>query len=104
MLKNAALDFVCIGEVTEMVDTSRDGHAKDLTLHLDNRDFSGVPDRIRFVCDRGVLSGDLAYDFPFIREGSRVKEKRILLEEGLLSGKAWIRKNEGNGLFDRKPP
>jgi hypothetical protein len=78
-LELAALDFVCLEDITEKVDQSKD-------IKFDTRSsFDGATDgywvRPESVVPPIKIKRTLLYDFQFIRKGGRIKETRTLIAE-----------------------
>jgi len=74
-LENAALDFVCLEEIHEKIDLSRDFVSQ----------LSTSPERIyhseRVIMPDRWVENRYLYDFQFTRRDNKVKEQRILLQE-----------------------
>lgn len=92
-LERAALDFICLEEVSEKVDLSRDSYKNQVTqLPTSDVVSGGAPhgDRaLRF--DRSLKSGrgnTYLFDYQFTRQAGKVKENRVLLEKNGKKAKA----------------
>jgi hypothetical protein len=72
-LEKASLDFVCLEEITEKIDYSRD---KSDEVRLVG---GGIRTQIRIA--KLKEKNSYLYDYQFIRKGSNKKEKRVLLEK-----------------------
>lgn len=76
-LEKAALDFVCLEEVSERIDLFRDIVQSRLAYVWEGT-------RSRFVSRvEPVKINKYRYDYQLIRKGNKIKERRILLEENL---------------------
>lgn len=84
-LERAALDFVCVEEVEERLDLSRDERA-DLeraarAKSTDPQAWVASP-RYRFVAPRNPkLNNSYLFDYQFVRRDKKVEENRVLLEK-----------------------
>jgi hypothetical protein len=72
-LEKASLDFVCLEQITEKIDYSRD-RADEIYLMP-----GGIRTQIRVAKLKDESS--YLYDYQFIRKGSNKREKRVLLEK-----------------------
>ena len=83
-LEKAALDFVCLEEVTEILDPSRDRGemAMRFSPGLLGR-YSDPPSRASFIRNpvNAKIDNTYLYDYQFIRNEGKVEEKRALLEK-----------------------
>ena len=98
-LLNSALHFVCIEEIKERIDYSRD----NLPQNYDGKKHQPLAGIVRGKQQwiTSVKTNTFLYDYQLIRKGSQIEEKRILLEE---NGK---KKHEENAplkteLFEHK--
>lgn len=85
-LERAALDFICVEEVSEQVDLSRDRGRNAVTQVPTSRSVTGAGagGRAELHFDRSRSSGNVAtylFDYQFIRKDGKVTEKRVLLEK-----------------------
>jgi len=94
-LERAALDFICVEEISELVDLSRESreapvqHAPDLSTQGSGVSGSGgyaghmsSSRPISFNPRAGEKTAHArVYDYQFIRKGGKVEENRILLEK-----------------------
>ena len=87
-LERAALDFVCLEEVSEKIDASREKQEAD--VRVDPRVISGVGGAGRMASSRPISSNPAAaddkghrylFDYQFVRRAGDVKENRVLLEK-----------------------
>ena len=77
-LERAALDFICLEEVTEKLDLSRDSREGPVKQ---NPTLFGT-DRLVFRMRPGAkLDNAYLYDYQFVRREGKVEEKRALLEK-----------------------
>ena len=94
-LERAALDFVCLEEVTEILDPSRDRGEMAMRFNpgLQGR-YSDSPSRASFIRNpvSARINNTLIYDYQFVRREGKVEEKRALLEKN------------GHKADDRTPP
>jgi hypothetical protein len=74
-LENAALDFVCLEEVREKIDLSRD--IVQTMSSPQNRSYSSG----RFVIPDRWVENEYLFDYQFIRRRGKIKEQRTLLKE-----------------------
>jgi hypothetical protein len=72
-LEKASLDFVCLEQITEKIDYSRD-RSDEIYLMP-----GGIRTQIRVA--KLKEENSYLYDYQFIRKGSNKKEKRVLLEK-----------------------
>jgi hypothetical protein len=84
-LEAAALDFVCLEEVSEMVDLSRESIKTAVTQMPTNRVVTGAgaggPPELRFDRNHAAKRSSVyLYDYQCVRRARQVKEKRVLLE------------------------
>jgi hypothetical protein len=76
-LERAALDFICLEEVSETLDPSRDSREGSVKQ---NPTWFGT-DRLGFRTPVGAKQDNVyLYDYQFIRREGKVEEKRVLLE------------------------
>jgi hypothetical protein len=91
-LEQAALDFVCVEEVSEIVDLSRESRESPVQLAPDlssggssGRYYSGEMSSrrpISFNPRAGEKTAHaLVYDYQFVRKSGKVEERRILLKK-----------------------
>ena len=91
-LEQAALNFVCLENITEKVNRSKDiklAQSGSFDLMTDGtwaRSEAGIPS--------SKVKRTFLYDFQYVREGKRIKETRTLLREG---GK---KKTEANATLE----
>ncbi len=77
-LERAALDFICLEEVTEKLDLSRDNREGPVKQ---NPTIFGT-DRLGFKLPPGAkVDNAYLYDYQFVRQEGKVEEKRALLEK-----------------------
>ncbi|MGB7294001.1 MAG: hypothetical protein WBC70_00280 [Candidatus Aminicenantales bacterium] len=72
-LEKASLDFVCLEEITEKIDYSRDKSDEIYIIP------GGIRTQIRIP--KLKVQKSYLYDYQFIRKGSNKEEKRVLLEK-----------------------
>jgi hypothetical protein len=85
-LERAALDFVCVEEVSELVDLSRENVKTAVTQMPTNRVVTGTgaggPPELRFDRAPAAKRSSLyLFDYQCVRQARQVKEKRILIEK-----------------------
>jgi hypothetical protein len=85
-LEAAALDFICLEEVTEKVDLSRENVRSNVSQLPTNRVVTGTgsggPAELRFDTTVAVKRNSIClYDYQFVRRVGKIKEKRTLLEK-----------------------
>lgn len=83
-LEKAALDFVCLEEVAEVLDPGRD--RRDMAMKFNPGSLgrsSDPPSRASFIRNPVAtkISNTYLYDYQFIRSEGKVEEKRALLEK-----------------------
>ncbi len=87
-LERAAIDFICLEEVSEKIDLSRDD--RQTSVRMDPRVISGADPGDRMGTHRPIspnsrssVRKELRYlfDYQFVRQNGEVKENRILLEK-----------------------
>ena len=78
-LENAALDFVCLEEITEKINRSREIRADAPGVRYSTR--AGETVRKPAPVLTSFVTNTYVYDYQFIRKGGRLKETRTLLEE-----------------------
>ncbi len=77
-LRHAALDFVCLEELSERIDYSRD-IVKDILIQTPSGPYDRMP--TRFKIPEKIEKNQYLYDYQFVRKGDETKERRTLLEE-----------------------
>jgi hypothetical protein len=76
-LESAALDFVCLEEIHEMIDPSR-----DVLVNSSTENLSALGQRFfPLASPTQKIRRSLVYDYQYVRKEGRIKEGRILLEE-----------------------
>ncbi len=85
-LERAALDFVCLEEVSEMVDLSRESEKSAVTQMPTNRVVTGAgaggAPELRFDRNPAVKRNSLyLFDYQCVRQAGQVKENRVLIEK-----------------------
>ena len=85
-LGGAALDFVCVEEVTDRIDLSRDGPHdlfKQVDIYGGAQSMGSTAARIRLDRDPKSAKGTSVYvfDYQFVRQAGKVKESRTLLKK-----------------------
>ena len=93
-LEKAALDFVCLEEVTEILDASRDGSetrgrfnpgakTDSVTTAYQGNPTGRPPYRTSFIGSGATpkINNIYLYDYQFIRREGKIEEKRDLLEK-----------------------
>jgi hypothetical protein len=78
-LENAALDFVCLEEITEKINRSREIRADAPGVRYSTR--AGETSRKPAPVLTSFVTNTYVYDFQFIRKDGRLKETRTLIEE-----------------------
>jgi hypothetical protein len=85
-LERAALDFVCLEEVSELVDLSRENVQSTVTQVPTNRVVTGAGAgglrELRFNTNPAARRNSVyLFDYQFVRREGKVEEKRALLEK-----------------------
>jgi hypothetical protein len=80
-LERAALDFVCLEEVSEMVDLSRESVRSAVTQMPTNRVVTGAGAGTRAVLTSGPTKLLYLFDYHCVRQAGQVKENRVLIEK-----------------------
>jgi len=77
-LKHAAFDYVCLEEISERIN-----HSRDIVQNILVRTPSSIPSRFetRFKTPKKIEKNKYIYDYQLIRKDYKTKECRILLEE-----------------------
>jgi VWFA-related protein len=78
-LENVALDFVCVEEITEKINRSREIRAEPPGVRYSTR--AGVSFRVPAPVLTPFVTNTYVYDYQFIRKDGRLRETRTLLEE-----------------------
>jgi hypothetical protein len=87
-LENSAFDFVCLEDIRETTDLSKDAILETLAGASSRQSASWILSRAR--TGKKIVENYLLYDYQFIRKGKKSKERRTLLEE---NGKKKHKKN-----------
>ncbi|HZX11385.1 MAG TPA: hypothetical protein VFG01_10620 [Acidobacteriota bacterium] len=77
-LKHSAFDFVCIEEITEVTDHSRD-IVQNILVRTPTGDYGQI--ETHFKIPKTKEKNKYIYDYQLIRKDYKTKERRILLEE-----------------------
>jgi len=98
-LLNSALHFVCIEEIKERIDYSRD----NLPQNYERKKFQPLAGAVQAKQQwiTSIKNNTLIYDYQLIRKGGQIGERRILLEE---NGKKMHEENASlkTELFEHK--
>lgn len=77
-LEGSVLDFICLEEITEKINQSKD-------IKMDQPSLGGMTDgvwsREKAVIPASKIRRTFLYDYQFIRKDNQIKESRTLLEE-----------------------
>jgi hypothetical protein len=87
-LENCAFDFVCLEDIRETTDLSKDTILQTLAQASSRQSASWILSKAR--TGKKIVENHLLYDYQFIRKGKKSKERRTLLEE---NGKIKHKKN-----------
>ena len=78
-LENCAFDFVCLEDIQETTDLSKDIFLEIIARASSRQSASWILSKAR--TGKKIVENHLLYDYQFIRKGKKSKERRTLLEE-----------------------
>jgi len=97
-LENCAFDFVCLEDIAETTDLSKDTILEALAQAASERNASWILSNARMP--KKIVENHFLYDYQFIRKGKKSKERRTLLEEnGKKKNKKGARLKTANFLY-----